>query len=33
LAQLHAGALMARFDVYANPEAIERRLTPYLVDV
>lgn len=24
---------MARFDVYANPEAAERGLTPYLVDV
>ena len=24
---------MARFDVYANPEAAERRLTPYFLDV
>ena len=24
---------MARFDAYANPEATERRHTPYLVDV
>lgn len=24
---------MARFDVYPNPEAAERKLTPYLVDV
>jgi toxin CcdB len=24
---------MARFDVYANPDASERRHTPYLVDV
>lgn len=24
---------MARFDVYANPEASERRLTPYFMDV
>jgi toxin CcdB len=24
---------MARFDVYANPDASERKITPYLVDV
>jgi len=24
---------MARFDVYANPSAAERRLTPYFLDV
>ena len=24
---------MARFDVYANPEASERKHTPYLIDV
>jgi toxin CcdB len=24
---------MARFDVYANPEAAERRHTPYFLDV
>ena len=24
---------MARYDVYANPEAAERKLTPYLLDV
>ena len=24
---------MARFDVYANPQASERKLTPYLLDV
>jgi toxin CcdB len=24
---------MARFDVYANPEASERKHTPYLLDV
>jgi toxin CcdB len=24
---------MARFDVYANPEAAERKQTPYLMDV
>ena len=24
---------MPRFDVYANPETVERRQTPYLLDV
>ena len=24
---------MARFDVYANPQAVERKRTPYLLDV
>ena len=24
---------MARFDVYANPEASERKLTPYFMDL
>ena len=24
---------MARFDVYANPQALERKHTPYLLDV
>ncbi len=24
---------MARFDVYANPEAAERKVTPYFVDI